>query len=114
MKEIIIGALMKNITRKEELVLLAILNLEKRAYLIAIQEYLSRILGKDESLTSVHLPLSRLEKKGLITARLSGATAVRGGRRKKIYRLTEQGLGALWAYKRVSDDLWERYLKKAT
>lgn len=105
---------MTTITRKEELVLLTILNLEDDAYLIAIQEHLSRVLGKPESLTSVHLPLSRLEKKGLILSRLSGATAVRGGRRKKIYRVTREGLRALFAYKRVSDDLWEGYLNSAS
>jgi PadR family transcriptional regulator PadR len=97
---------MKTITRKEELVLLSILNLGDRAYLIAIQEILVQATGRDVSLTSVHLPLSRLEKNGLIKSQLGDATAVRGGRRKKIYRLTKEGHEALHAYKRVSDDLW--------
>jgi PadR family transcriptional regulator PadR len=104
---------MKTITRKEELVLLTILNLDDTAYLIAIQEHLSRILGKPESLTSVHLPLSRLEKRGLILSRLGGATSVRGGRRKKIYRVSKEGLRALFAHKRISDDLWDGYLNNA-
>jgi DNA-binding PadR family transcriptional regulator len=105
---------MKSITRKEELVLLSILNLEDKAYLIAIQAHLSRITGKPVSLTSVHLPLSRLEKSGLILSRFGAATAVRGGRRKKIYRLTEEGIEALYAYKRVSDDLWGGLINTAT
>ena len=98
---------MKALTRKEELVLLSILNLEDKAYLIAIQELLVQTTGRDVSLTSVHLPLSRLEKSGLIKSQLGNATAVRGGRRKKIYRLTNEGHDALHAYKRVSDDLWD-------
>ncbi len=98
---------MKLITRKEELVLLSILNLEDKAYLIAIQEHLAEVTEADVSLTSVHLPLSRLEKGGLIESHLGNATAVRGGRRKKIYSLTNEGLEALQAYKRVSDDLWD-------
>lgn len=101
---------MKTITRKEELVLLSILNLEEKAYLIAIQNYLSDVIGKSTSLTSVHLPLSRLEKSGLIESHYGDATAVRGGRRKKIYRLTKSGLETLFAYKKISDDLWESYL----
>ncbi len=105
---------MKLITRKEELVMLSILNLEDKAYLIAIQEHLTHVMGKAESLTSVHLPLSRLEKSGLIDSRFGDATAVRGGRRKKIYRLTEEGLEALHAYKRISDDLWDGLIKSVT
>jgi len=100
---------MKLITRKEELVLLSILNLGSKAYLIAIQEHLSKVMGKPVSLTSVHLPLSRLEKSGLIDAKFGKATAVRGGRRKKIYNLTKPGLEALHAYKQVSDNLWNEY-----
>jgi DNA-binding PadR family transcriptional regulator len=105
---------MKLITRKEELVMLSILNLEEKAYLIAIQEHLSRVMGRSESLTSVHLPLSRLEKGGLIASRLGNATAVRGGRRKKIYYLTKEGLEALQAYKRISDDLWDGLINNVT
>ena len=102
---------MKNITRKEELIILAILNLQKSAYLIAIKNYLSKLQGKNVSLTSVHLPLSRLEKSELITSRFGDATAVRGGRRKKIYSLTKAGLEALYSYKKISDLLWDNYSK---
>jgi PadR family transcriptional regulator PadR len=105
---------MKLITRKEELVMLSILNLEERAYLIAIQDHLTQVSGKAVSLTSVHLPLSRLEKSGLVVSRFGDATAVRGGRRKKIYRLTREGLEALFAYKRVSDDLWDGLINSST
>ncbi len=101
----------KLLTRKEELVLLSILNLKQEAYLIAIQQYLTRIIGKPVSLTSVHLPLSRLEKNGLVTSRMGEATAMRGGRRKKIYGLTRPGMLALSAYKRISDDLWKSVFK---
>lgn len=101
----------KSITRKEELIMLSILNLEKEAYLIAIADHLSRITKKKVSLTSVHLPLSRLEKNGLITSKFGEATARRGGRRKKIYRLTQTGFEALKEYKKVSDILWKNYVK---
>ncbi len=101
----------KLLTRKEELVLLSILNLRQEAYLIAIQQHLISVIGKPVSLTSVHLPLSRLEKNGLITSRLGEATAMRGGRRKKIYGLTRPGMQALSVYKRISDDLWKSVFK---
>jgi DNA-binding PadR family transcriptional regulator len=100
---------MKGLTRIEELTMLSILNLQKNAYLIAITDHLSKITGKKVSLTSVHLPLSRLEKKGLIESEFGEATAVRGGRRKKIYRVTKIGFKELTEHKRITDMLWSNY-----
>ena len=105
---------MKSLTRKEELIILSILNLEDDAYLIAISDYLAGITEKKVSLTSVHLPLGRLENKGLISSQFGEATARRGGRRKKIYSITERGFEVLEEFKRVSDKLWGSYLKFTT
>ena len=102
---------MKSLTRKEELIMLSILHLKRNAYLVAIVDHLSQTTGKKVSLTSVHLPLNRLEKKGLIQSAFGEATAVRGGRRKKIYTITKPGFEALEEHKRISDLLWENYLK---
>jgi len=100
---------MKGLRRKEELTMLSILNLQRNAYLIAITNHLSKITGKKVSLTSVHLPLSRLEKQGLIESEFGEATAVRGGRRKKIYKVTKIGFEELNEYKRITDMLWTHY-----
>lgn len=105
---------MKTITRKEEMILLSILNLQDNAYLIALQDHLSKVTGKKVSLTSVHLPLSRLEKNGLVEANFGEATAIRGGRRKKIYKVTRLGIETLSEYKKISDVLWADFLKLAT
>lgn len=102
---------MKNLTRKEELIMLAILNLQKEAYLISIVDHLSKITGTRMSMTSVHIPLNRLEKNGMISGRLGEATAVRGGRRKKIYTITRAGFATLDEHKRISDSLWKNYAK---
>jgi PadR family transcriptional regulator PadR len=103
------GEKMKGLTRKEELIMLSILNLRRDAYLVAITDHLSRITGRKMILTSVHLPLARLEKMGFIASELGEVTAVRGGRRKKIYRITRSGFQALNEYKRISDALWAAY-----
>jgi DNA-binding PadR family transcriptional regulator len=105
---------MKSLTRKEELIMLTILNLENDAYLVAIVDHLSKIAGRKVSLTSVHLPLSRLEKAGWIESEFGRSTAVRGGRRKKIYTITKQGFELLTEHKRISDTLWESYWKIVT
>ncbi len=102
---------MKSITRTEEMIMLAILNLNKDAYLVAIQAYLSKIFDKKISLTSVHIPLHRLEKYNYLTTKMGEATAVRGGRRKKIYNVTDIGYEALEEYRNISNKLWDNYLK---
>lgn len=105
---------MKMITRMEEMILLSVLNLEEDAYLVSIQKYLSELLERKISLTSIHLPLNRLEKYNYLAANLQGATAVRGGRRKKIYHVTETGLEALNEYRIISDKLWNDHLGMGT
>ena len=101
---------MKTITRTEEMIMLSILNLGSNAYLVAIKDYLEKITEKNISMTSVHLPLSRLETIGYLNADMGEATAVRGGRRKKIYSVTKLGMEALEEYKSMSDKLWGDYL----
>lgn len=105
---------MKNLTRKEELIMLTIFNLKEKAYLISIVDSLSEVTGKKVSLTSVHLPLSRLEKRGMILGKLGEATAVRGGRRKKIYKITQAGFEVLDEHKKISDLIWSNYIEYST
>ena len=102
---------MEYLSQREEQILLAIGYLRKDAYLVAIRKHLSSIIGKELSIGAVHIPLRRIEKQGLIAASFGESTAVRGGRRKKIYRLTSAGLAALKENKKVSDRLWTDYLK---
>lgn len=89
--------------------MLSILNLKGEAYLIAIKNHLSTVTGKKMSLTAIHLPLSRLEKRKLIQSEFGDATPVRGGRRKKIYNITKYGFEELKNYKKVNDILWENF-----
>jgi PadR family transcriptional regulator PadR len=102
---------MKSITRIEEMIMLAILNLDENAYLVSIRDYLSQIFEKNVSLTSVHLPLRRLEKINYLESKMGEATAVRGGRRKKIYKVTDMGYSALEEYRYISNKLWNTYLE---
>lgn len=105
---------MTGLTRNEELILLSILNLKQDAYLVAITDHLSRIMRKKITITSVHLPLTRLERRGLLESKMGEATAVRGGRRKRIYSITIMGYAELHEYKRIHDKLWEKYSKMYT
>jgi DNA-binding PadR family transcriptional regulator len=105
---------MHKLTRKEEMIMMAILNLEEEAYLVAITYYLTKLTEKTVNLASTHLPLSRLEQAGLIVSEMGEATAVRGGRRKKIYRITEEGFAVLEEHKQITDRLWKRFSGRST
>ena len=90
----------------EELILLSIGNLREGAYLVRIREYLADLSGTDWAVSTIHIPLRRLEQLGLVDARYGEATAVRGGRRKKIYTLTRRGMAALEETRRMNNALW--------
>jgi len=105
---------MDNLSRREEQILLAIGYLQEEAYLVAIRKHLSSIQAKEWSIGAIHIPLRRMEKQGLIHASFGSSTAERGGRRKKIYRLSSSGLAALKESKRINDLLWTNFLKVST
>ncbi|MCJ7681586.1 MAG: PadR family transcriptional regulator [Candidatus Aminicenantes bacterium] len=100
---------MNDLSRREEQILLIVEYLGKDAYLVAIRKHLSKVMRKECSIGAVHIPLTRLEKNGRITSSLGESTAVRGGRRKKIYRLTPLGHTALQENKRIHDFLWAAF-----
>ena len=89
--------------------MLSILKLKKEAYLIAIHHFLVEVTGNRMSLTSIHQPLSHLEKNGLITSGFGEATAIRGGRRKKVYSVTPLGHEKLAQNKKIIDLMWKVY-----
>ena len=90
----------------EEQIMLAIWTLKDDAYLVAIKKYLSRVFRKNWTVGAIHKPLRRLEQAGYLESWMGGATAVRGGRSKKIYKITKQGLIVLREYRRITQALW--------
>ncbi|NIN11729.1 MAG: PadR family transcriptional regulator [Gemmatimonadales bacterium] len=76
----------------ELLVMLAVLRLGSGAYGVTIREELERETSRVLTLGTVYKTLGRLEAKGYLRSRTSEPTAERGGRRKKLYRVTPSGL----------------------
>lgn len=79
----------------EYAVLLALLRLQDKAYGVSIRRELEERAGRRTSLGAIYTTLDRLERKGLVTSRASAPTAVRGGRRKRLCRMTPAGERAL-------------------
>ncbi len=85
MKENSIGEL-------EELVLLAVGTLyDQQAYAVEILSVITEETGRNMDVTAIHSVLRRLEKKGFLNSSMGGATAERGGRRKRFFVLTQTG-----------------------
>jgi len=97
---------LKLLTRAEELILLAVWKLQKNAYCVPIQEQISEITGEKWSLGSIYMPLDRLVKKGYLESYLSESTPERGGRHKRIYKLTDEGKNALLRVRQVQSNMW--------
>lgn len=90
----------------EESLLLVVWDLREEAYGVPIRERLGELTGRRPSLGAVYVPLERLVRDGLLRAEEGEPTPVRGGRRKRYYRLTPRGVKALQATRRVTDRLW--------
>lgn len=98
---------MKFLTRQEELVLLSIFQLKKNAYLISIQDHLTRFTGKEWSISSVYIPLNRLEKREYLKTTIGEATEKRGGKAIKYYQLTKSGFKALAELEAINETMWK-------
>lgn len=73
------------------MVLLAVGSLHQEAYALAIQEALQSHSDRTPDVTAIHSVLRRLELKGYVQSSMGGATAERGGRRKRFFTITAAG-----------------------
>lgn len=80
-----------NIGEFEELVLLTVGVLFDDAYAVAITKEIKKQSGRAVNVSAVHKSLYRLEKKGLLSSRLSDPEAKRGGKRKRLFNITPVG-----------------------
>jgi PadR family transcriptional regulator PadR len=91
----------------EELVLTMAGILQEEAYGNAIVSEIKQRVGRDVNLSAVHVTLYRLEDKGFVKSKMGGATNQRGGRRKRIFTVTNAGLAMLRNMKEARMDLWK-------
>ena len=84
-----------NLGEFEELVLLTVGILYDKAYSVAIQHELNRQTDRKVSISSVHAAVYRLEEKGLLNSRMGEMSSERGGKRKRIFTISQAGKEAL-------------------
>ena len=92
----------------EEIVLLAVAVFSPEAYSVVIAEELEQQTGKTVTTGAVHAALQRLENKGMVTSQMGEATSERGGRRKRIFKVTVAGSRLLHEVRDVRNNLWSR------
>src|ERR1051325_10683097 len=90
----------------EYLLLTSAARLGEAAYGAAIRQDLEKSVGRRCSMGALYTTLDRLESKGLIKTWMGDATPQRGGRAKRMVRVTAKGAHAAAAFyktmKRVS------------
>lgn len=91
----------------EELVLTMVGILQEEAYGNAIVNEIEERVGRQVNLSAVHVTLYRLEDKGYVKSAMGGATSARGGRRKRIFRVTNAGFAMLRSLKESRIDMWK-------
>ena len=79
----------------EVLVLLAVLHLGDAAYPPAVRAEIERRARRGVARGAVYVTLDRLEDKRLLSSALAPAGDDRTGRRRRFYRVSPKGLGAL-------------------
>ena len=79
----------------EQMVLLAILRLGERAYAVPIREEIETQARRAGARGALYTTLERLESKGCLASRMGDPTPERGGRSRRYFEVTAQGVGRL-------------------
>lgn len=95
----------QHLTDLEQLLMLAALR-EDEPYGPALQADVEQAAGRRVSLGSIHLTMSRLEGRGLVASRLGSPTGGRGGKARRLYAVTAEGMGALTRAREVIERMW--------
>lgn len=82
----------------EYLLITAAARLIDDAYGAAIREEIEAATGQKCSIGALYTTIDRLETKGLLKTRMGDATPERGGRAKRMVRVTPKGLEAAKAF----------------
>lgn len=93
----------------EEVILLLVGILKEEAYAFKIADAFKEETGRTVSIGAVHSTLSRLSDKGFLESEMGEPSAVRGGRRKRIFEITAYGERALIAARDLRLSLWSQY-----
>jgi DNA-binding PadR family transcriptional regulator len=92
----------------EELVLLTVGILDQEAYGVSVLEEIKTQTGRKVNISAIHTVLNRLEEKGFLDSKMGGATEERGGRRKRLFRISANGRSAISEIRNLRNKLYDQ------
>jgi PadR family transcriptional regulator, regulatory protein PadR len=98
----------RNLGEFEMMILLTILRLDNQTYGVPLARELSNLYGRGVALGSVYAALDRLELKRLVLSTLGESTPERGGRAKRMFSVTSEGVRSLHETRRLLSSLWKK------
>jgi len=97
---------MKELTKIEEILLVAIWQLEEKAYGVKIRQHVSTIVGKELTYGHLYSALNQLVAKKLVTKFRGKASKQRLGRPRIYYSITPRGMESLKEARAMNEKLW--------
>ncbi len=94
------------LTDFELMILLAVLRVGEEAYGAAIAREIEDIGGRNVMLGALYAALDRMERNDLVVSTFGDPTPQRGGRAKRLFRVTPRGLRAVKETQRALVALW--------
>ncbi|MGB3862089.1 MAG: helix-turn-helix transcriptional regulator [Candidatus Aminicenantaceae bacterium] len=97
------------LTKLEDQILLSVWKFQGKAYGINVYQHLEQMTQSKVAIGVVYFTLDRLAKRGYLESYKGEPTAIRGGMRKKYYKITQKGIDALTTSKKVNDRIWSEF-----
>jgi len=91
----------------ELIAMLVLLRLGEDAYGVPIAREMEEQTKREVKLGSVYAALERLEEKGFVASELGQPTQERGGRAKRYFHITQQGMREVRETRRTLIRLWQ-------
>jgi DNA-binding PadR family transcriptional regulator len=91
----------------QQLSMLAVARLGNEAYGAAIRQELMRVAGRKVTVPTVYVTLVRLEEQGFLKSEETPVEGGRGGRPRRIFKLTRKGWKAVEDARIAIDRMWE-------
>lgn len=95
----------------EELVLVIVAILNEEAYGVKVMDEIEQQINRKVNISAVHTVLDRLEKKAFVSSYMGGASTERGGRRKRLFKITAEGSKAITYVHETRNELFKQIPK---
>ena len=97
----------------EELILMTVLIAGDEAYAVSVKRDLEARLSRKINISAIHTALYRLEEKGMLQSGMSEPVSKRGGKRRRLFRITPLGKKALDDSRELRTSLHDQIPAKA-